>query len=220
MRDGCRIFFIEAEDDFGGQAMALDIAVDDDAATVADYLRALDGFAAAHLADCYGCDGCCHERAPLIAADIAQMAEPGAAYPAHQVCSALASYAVDAAGAADISLRRADDGSCMLLDGERHCCSRHLTRPFVCRSHFCLPQSDRMHRLRESIVNSGLDELTRLILAEEDNGAPPLDGDFCARLNAADYPPGGSAGASDYQQLRIKDIAPAELWAELTKKED
>ena len=60
----------EAEaDPFLGPQMAYDLAVLQPEATVGDYLTGLAEFQAATLADCKGCDGCCHERAPLTIAD-------------------------------------------------------------------------------------------------------------------------------------------------------
>ncbi len=60
----------EAEaDPFLGPQMAYDLAVLQPEATVGDYLAGLEDFQAATLADCKGCDGCCHERAPLTIAD-------------------------------------------------------------------------------------------------------------------------------------------------------
>ena len=77
-----------------GETLAMDVRILAEEATVEDFLTALDQFAAAQLADCRGCDGCCHERAPLIAADIPRLAglpraiRSACAYGLQQSCSA------------------------------------------------------------------------------------------------------------------------------------
>ena len=214
---------IEAEDDFGLPCLGCDIRVTDDSATVADMLTALDEFAAAHLADCRGCDGCCKERAPWIAADIPALAElaEGSGYPAHRAIAAFGELTVDRHGATDICFRRdKSDGACCMLDKKGRFCTHHPSRAFVCRTHFCIPRSEDFSRVREEIVNAGENELTRILLAEEAAGAPGLTRRPLAKLvNAADYPAGAHSGKSSYAQLVLKDILSPELWQSIKKEE-
>ena len=218
MNEKIEVFLINTEDPVLGEVLGCDVRVLDPQATVADLMDALDEFAAGHLADCKGCDGCCQERAPLLSADVpalAEMLSGNSAWPAHAVVAAFGLLQVDD-GVSDVMLRRDADGVCARLDRENRCCTIWPRRPFVCRSHFCLPRSDSLERLRQDIANLGLNELTRLLLAEEAIGAPPVDGDRLAeRLNGDDYPPNAFSGKTDYRDILLKDCADSELWQEL-----
>ena len=195
-------FFSPTVDDFGGDALAMDLRITHPDATLADLLSAEDTFAAAHLADCKGCDGCCQERAPLIAADIPALCSLLSAppFPVHAVCEAFAEIYVED-GICDIAFRR----------------DAWQERAFVCRSHFCLPRSAVFSQLREEIVNMGENELTRLLLAEEANGALPLTPVSLKELvDPTDYPENPMSGKTSYDQIRLADVLSPALWAELT----
>ncbi|NLF79575.1 MAG: hypothetical protein GX572_00110 [Clostridia bacterium] len=208
-------------DVFGEDSLGCDIEVYSDDATLADLLAAQERFAAAHLEDCRGCDACCQERAPLIAADIPALYAllPPSPYPATSVCAAFADIAVDKHGAADICLRRHKSGACCQLDTQRHICREHSRRPFVCRSHFCLPRSDALASLREQVINMGENALVSLLLAEKANGAPPLsDDDPLKRLYAEDYNENPMSGRRNYAQIRICDCIDRQLWQYIKKE--
>ena len=218
MNEKIDVFIIKNEDAFLGDVLGCDIRILDPRATVADLMDALDEFAAAHLADCKGCDGCCQERAPILSADVPALAEmlpDDTAWPVHAVVAAFGLLHIDD-GVSDVMLRRDVDGVCAQLDRENRCCTIWPQRPFVCRSHFCLPRSILLERLRQDIANLGLNELTRLLLAEEANEAPPLDGVRLAeRLNIDDYQPNAFSGKSDYHDILLKECVDTELWQEL-----
>ena len=218
MNEKIDVFIINTEDPFLGDVLGCDIRIIDPQATVADLMDALDGFAADHLADCKGCDGCCQERAPLLSADVPALARKlpsDTAWPAHAVVASFGLLRIDD-GASDVMLRRDADGVCAQLDRENRCCTIWPQRPFVCRSHFCMPRSFLLEQLRQDIANLGLNELTRLLLAEEANGAPPLDGvRLSERLNGDDYQPNAFSGKSDYHDILLKDCVDPELWKEL-----
>lgn len=208
-------------DDMGLESLGMDLQILDDTATLADFLVALDDFAAAYIADCRGCDGCCRERAPLIAADIPALAAllPPTPYPAHAVCAAFAELSVDQTGVADICLCRDEDGACRLLDTDHKWCKAHGARTFACRSHFCLPRSDVFALFREEVVNTGENELTRLLIAEEANGAPPLSGQpLAALVNPADYPANAQSQKKSYDQIVIRETIDAALWQQLKRE--
>lgn len=214
------VFLIHFHDPYLGDTLGCDIEVHDPGATVADLMDALDFFAQQNLEDCKGCDGCCRERAPLIAADIRRLSAllPTSPYPAHQVCEAFADLTIKK-GVSDIVFKRhKKTNACMHLDPATRCCRIWPQRAFVCRSHFCLPRSDKIERLRQDIVNAGINELTRLLLAEEANGAAPLGRRPLAKqLSAADYEENLQKGLTDYNEIRLKDTVSADLWQELYK---
>lgn len=209
-------------DDLGLESLGCDIIITDDNATVADLLTALDEFAGQYLTDCKGCDGCCRERAPLIAADIPALASllPPNDFPAHAVCEAFGELTISKNGATDICFKRdPNSGACCLLDTSNKCCTAHPCRAFVCRSHFCIPRSDILSQLREEIVNTGENELTRLLLAEEANGAAPLNGQkLSASLSPADYPQNPQSGKKAYQEIIIKETVTPSLWQQIKKE--
>lgn len=186
-------------------------------AVVEDVLDALAAFAQSYLSDCQGCDGCCHERVPLTAPDIAVMAAllPPATHTAVEVCSAFTDINVDKAGIVDITLKRDEDGACIFLHKEGKYCQNWQARPFVCRSHFCLPKSPRLIALRSVIVNSGENELIGQLLAEQAAGAPPL---LPPEIKAQDYPPEPALAANSWQGIRVKDIVPEDLWQMLREE--
>lgn len=214
------VFLIETPDPILGGVLGCDLLVTDAAATVADLLDALDEFAAARLSDCQGCDGCCQERAPILSTDIPALASllRVSPWPAHAVVERFGSLQVKD-GVSDIFLRREADGVCANLDRRSRTCRIWPKRPFVCRSHFCLPRSFILERLRQDIANLGLNELTRLLLAEEAAGAPPLGGsDLRHLLKAADYEENAFSGKSSYQQILLKDCVSPSLWRKLCGK--
>lgn len=215
------VFLIKSDDPLLGQVLGCDVRVCDDNASVAQLMDALDEFAAAHLDDCKGCDGCCQERAPLLAADLPALAAllPEAPrWPAHAVVERFGHLEV-ADGVSDVILRREADSACAQLDRSRRCCRIWPARPFVCRSHFCLPRSVLLEELRQDIANQGLNELTRLLLAEEALGAPPLEGvALVERLNEADYTENAFSGKGGYDEIMLKDCVSPRLWRELRSR--
>ncbi len=206
--------------EFDGGIFGYDVQVMNENATVGDYLAALEDFQTKTLADCKGCDGCCHERAPLTLADFyySEYYQQGG----RKIAAWLAEVAdLQFFGqAADLTIRRTADGACHLLDAAAKCCARHQYRTFTCRSHCCLPKSERAEALRAAIINAGEDELLRRLLAElSETGAM----DFLpgkARLSgadAADYAANGFSRlpGERWREARLAEIADAALWREL-----
>ena len=218
MNDKIEVFLIKTKDPLLGDVMGCDIHVANDTATVADLMDALDGFAAQNLADCKGCDGCCQERAPLLSADMPSLAgllTETTSWPVHEVIEHFGLLVVDD-GVSDVMLRRDTDGVCASLDRNTSCCKIWSHRPFVCRSHFCLPRSYSLERLRQDIANQGLNELTRLLLAEEATGATPIGGiPLSERLNADDYTVTAFSDKTDYHDILLIDCVDESFWKEL-----
>lgn len=217
MKNTVEIFLLSFDDNLLGQILGCDVRILSQDASIADFLTALDDFANKHLADCRGCDACCQERAPLIAADVPLLASllPDNPYPAHAVCTDFATLTVEQ-GVADIILRRDHNNFCKQLNQAGRFCNIWPQRPFVCRSHFCLPRSHRFEQLRSSIVNIGENELTRLLLAEEHTGATAIASTYLANiLKEEDYPENGQSGRTAYTQIRLRDCVDEALWQEL-----
>ena len=216
-----KILPITMTDDFGLDTLGMTLQVLDNNATLNDFLLALDQFATNYIADCRGCDGCCRERAPLIAADIPALAAllPPSQYPAHSVCAAFATLSVNKNGVSDICLRRDENSACCLLDKNNKCCTAHMARSFSCRSHFCLPRSDVFSLFREEVINAGENALTRLLLCEEANGAPSLTQKPLADLlDLDDYPPNPQFGKTSYDQILIYKTVSETLWKSIKKE--
>lgn len=191
-----------------------DLRLHSDNATVADVLESLAAFAQERLHECRGCDGCCYERAPLTAPDIPALATllPAGNFPAQAVCRAFAEVFTAQNGIVDITLRRDEAGACLFLQKESKCCQNWLERPFVCRSHFCLPRSSRLEALRAAIVNRGENELIRLLLAEEAAGAPSF---LPPGIDPSHYPPDPAFAAGKWRNISVKDVTSPKLWRKL-----
>ncbi|MCL1816198.1 MAG: YkgJ family cysteine cluster protein [Clostridiales bacterium] len=199
--NNAEVFLITLND----QQLGHDLRINSDSATVADVLRALADFAQKNMADCRGCDGCCHERAPLTAPDIHALSLllPSGEYPFGAACRAFADVFVDQEGIVDITLRRDKKGSCLFLNKEHKYCHNWDVRPFACRSHFCLPRSAHLEALRAAIINRGEDELIRFLLLEQYNGAPPI---LPPTIDIAHYPPDPAFTSYCWEEILIKDI--------------
>lgn len=200
-------------DPFFGPQMAYDLEVLQPEATVGDYLAGLEDFQARTLADCKGCDGCCHERAPLTIADWQLSSHSG------PLAEGLADWLLEWAElgfwgpAIDLTLRRAENGSCQFLDEKQKCCKIHPQRGFTCRSHCCLPKTERAEALRAAIINAGEDELVRQLLSLPQ---PPW-ADRLAKCSLADYAANAFSHlpAADWAQAKLQDLAGPELWAKI-----
>lgn len=203
------------EDEWGFPCLGYDIKILSPKANCQDYLDALEAFAAENLNSCLGCDGCCHERAPLTSMDMPALLKllEESGFPLHEAVNAFGSLKINSDGCGDITLKRRN-GACIFLNFEGKRCRNHNARPFVCRSHYCIPQSPRAKALRSAIVNQGEDELIRLLLEEEEAGAKPR---LLKALNKEDYPPKGLKNKTEYKQVLLKEICPEELWEELIK---
>lgn len=212
---------IDGLDDFlGAPTLAYDVEICQPQATVGDYLQALEDFQAQTLADCKGCDGCCHERAPLTIADLQLSGDcqPGQQPDDDALAAWLERWAeLHFCGPAiDLTLPRTPEGACRFLDQQQKCCTVHSQRSFTCRSHCCLPKTERAEALRAALINAGEDELTRRLLQMAASPRQPwrerLTGcrleDYSANAFSALAP-------ADWRQARLQDLLPAELWAQL-----
>jgi len=191
-----------------------DVQITDHQATLDAYLQELDEFMADNLAPCDSCHLCCHERATITSLDIPALAAllPQSAFPATAVVAAFGQISLLADGACDIFLLRSND-NCFFLD-IRGFCREHQSRPLVCRSHFCLAKSQRAETLRQTIVNQGLDDLIRLLLSEQKQGAQIL---LPPAVCADDYPPNAFTHKKTPQEVKLQDLCDAQLWQELQK---
>lgn len=217
-----RIFLTE----FDGGLFGYDVQILSATATVGDYLDAINAFQANTMADCFGCDGCCHERVPLTIADFYF-----SRYYQQDNGDKLAVWLADTADlqffgeAVDLQIKHKPNGACYLLDEEQKCCSAHLHRTFACRTHCCLPRSERAENLRAVIINSAEDELVRCLLLElaADGKGDFIDGEN--RLQAAnpdDYANAfGRRPPTDWAQtplIELIKLTDDELWQELLEE--
>lgn len=214
-----RIFLCE----FDSGTFGYDAQVISPAATVGDYLDAVEAFQARTLADCYGCDGCCHERVPLTIADFcfSEYYQNGGRSLAEWLAKTNAELAFFGE-AADLQLSRKPDGACAFLNEDAQCCAKHQFRTFACRSHCCLPKSERAEALRAAIINTAEDELLRRLLAELSAAgqADFLPGEKrLAAVNAADYAENAFSAlpAADWRGAKLAEIVEPELWRQLTE---
>lgn len=210
--------------EFPEAGFGYDVQINDEDATIGDYLAALDAFQAQYVADCRGCDGCCWERAPLGIADYfwGRTVLPDPCSLGQWLAHSATLCEVD--GGLDLYLKRGADSACMFLDKQKQECARHLARPLVCRTHVCLPQSPRALELRSAIVNMLEDELVRRLLLENKKHGTTLPADWQEALATAkmeDYAPTPLSiyGLEELEQLqkvwpqiKIRQIVNVELW--------
>lgn len=214
-----RVFLERFED-----AVGYDVKILSQNAVVQDYIDALNKFQDDYVAPCKGCDNCCWERIPLTSADVVTYLENQEIIKAlpedispltafiHKFC-----YVFGDGPVVDISLKQRSNASCIFLNTDEKICSLHPSRSLVCQTFICLPHSERAGKLRDTLLNTGEDELTRQYLLEANElGKPP---EFHENRNASpqieDYPLTAFAGKGGYNEVRIKDVIPAELWDEL-----
>ena len=198
-----------------------DVEILSETATVGDYVAALDAFQSSTMADCRGCDGCCHERVPLTYADYFL----GRGYLAQQQQTqpeaiSLAAWLQAVATpqrlgeALDLVLNRQENGACQFLRIDQKECCCHPYRTLACRTHCCLPKSPRALDLRSAIINAGEDELCWQLLTLPEPPWPQLLQGACA----ADYQDNGfhPYTGADWQQVPLHSLVENSLWGKLT----
>lgn len=209
------------------EAVGYDLEILSPEATVADYLAAVNQFQDEHVAACKGCDNCCWERIPLTYLDVLVYAAnpqiqeellpgiPTLSAFVHQFCHVFGEGPV-----IDIALRQEPNAACIFLDQSAQCCRLHNARSLVCQTFICLPHSEKAGQLRDLLLNMGEDELVRQYLLEsEETGLPLLIHEAKdAHPQLADYPETVFAGKSSYNQVLLRDVMTAELWASLQAK--
>lgn len=208
-------------DIFGAPPLAYDVQILNSQATVGDYLQALEEFQAQTLADCKGCDGCCHERAPLTIADWQLSRPPENQNLSEPADADLAAWLQEWAElhffgqAIDLRLPRRPNGACRFLEQEQKCCTRHRQRSFTCRTHCCLPKTERAEALRAILINAGEDALVRRLLqmpAEIQPWAERLAG-----CRPEDYAPNAFCRLpmAEWRQAKLQELLPEAEWARL-----
>lgn len=212
-----------------------DLCVLNEEATVQDYLDAVNGYIAAHCPPCDGCTGCCRERVPLTAQDVAVYLRDGEIRrslstgrpgkfsgpvlpPLLDFLKRFGHVYVDGA-VVDIGLAHAHGGACIFLDLQRKCCTRYSLRPLVCQTFICRPASRRADELRGRLVNAGMDELVRRWLFESRRAGvrPVMHEAHRPRPQLSDYRPGACGGKEYYHQIRLRDVCAPGLWRALHK---
>lgn len=214
--------------DIKGRA-GLDILVLNPAASVADYITAVDAFIreaqierprSQGSPDCFGCYACCQERIPLTSIDYTRLFNhllfKSKGQPGHYFLDKISHISV-AGRQVDITMRLEEDGTCTFLERNKGLCSIYPIRPLVCHLYICVPLSKNAMDLKELVVNLGEDELVRLWLKEAVQvGEEPAyhEGDQ-PDLHIEDWVDNPFSGTKDYRDVLLKDLCPPELWARL-----
>lgn len=205
----------------------IDIQIGNDNATVQDYYQALDEYILsgqyqrdrAITSNCEGCDICCQERIPLTSIDVLVLKEQVA--PELAINDFLKRYGyININGpVVDISLARDSYERCLFLSSDTGKCRHYLARPLVCRTYICTPLSPRAKKLRLTVVNSGMDELVRLMLANAGEENYPVHEAEDPDVSCEDWTESIWTGKLLYSQIKLRDILTDQLWAELRKGE-
>lgn len=208
-----------------GHEIGYDVQVNDDYASVQDYLDALnDGIGRLSLTRarnsvdfCAGCDLCCSERAPLTWIDVVNLnmlLNDGQPISNLQDLLGKISYIAIDGPVIDIMLRREQDNRCIFLNKEKKTCSIYQHRPLVCQAFICAPSSYRASWVWEEIVNKGEDELVRKWLLEcRSQGRKPVyNRGNNVSYRFSDWKPNPFSGKDSYGEIMIKDLCPPRLW--------
>jgi len=204
-----------------------DVLVADHAATVGDYLDALNRAieemplhrGRARRRACKGCDRCCAERLPLTAID-AEVLRRATWTPNLSAFLARYGHVLVDGRAVDITLARREDGRCCFLDPANRTCRLYAARPLVCQTFICCPQTKRARRLREVLVNRGEDELVRRWLAEAGAAGrePVIHEGYNPRVRDTDWPATPFADREVYDEIPLREVCPPGIWRELTSE--
>lgn len=207
--------------------IGIDVQVNDDQATVQDYHQALDEYILsgsyhrerAITANCEGCDTCCQERIPLTSVDVLVLKEQVA--PDLGINDFLGRYGyINITGpVVDISLGRDGSERCLFLHPQTGKCRHYAARPLVCRTYICTPLSPRAKKLRQSVINTGMDELVRLMLANATEENYPVHEAEEPNVAREDWVESIWTDKLVYAQIKLQDILTDQLWAELRKGE-
>lgn len=201
MTDKVAVSLLATEDGF-----AYDVAIHSEDATIGDYMRSLNQFLSERAAPCFGCDLCCRQRIPLTLPDYYRYCDGN---DAEDFLTELA-VVVKEGGCLDIRLRQSATESCLFLDEERQCCRHYQRRGLVCQTYICLPQTARSRALRETLINEGEDALLGHLLAR---------GHLTAHAAlAAAYPRRPTWEGKTYDEIRLYDVIPDQLWQQLTER--
>lgn len=198
-----------------------DVQVTGENVNLEQYLTGLNEMQDNYFDQCYGCDGCCWERAPLNAIDILRYCRT--MWPEqlekNPYSFFLANYAHvhNEQGGLDITLKRRENGACIFLEQEKKYCTTHTCRSLVCQSYICIPQTERAADLRKEIVNAGIDDLARRFYLECQQLGKPLffhsgNGNT---MDLEDYPLNGFADKTDFAQVKVKEVVSSSLWQQL-----
>ena len=224
--------------DYGNRGLGYNIQINDDEVSVQEYLDQLnDALLALELSRsrektgvCRGCDGCCGERIPLTSIDLEVLSQNP--YVQGKVSQGIGS-SVEKLGeiirrfchvyvsgrSVDITLRLDPEGKCIFLNKAAKTCSIYEHRPFVCQTFICCPASREALELRESLVNSGEDELVRRWINQAREFSQELlyDEADAPDIDFEDWKQGPFTGKGNYREILLKDVLPVSLWNRLRK---
>lgn len=183
---------------------AYDVTVNNEDATIGDYIRLLDDFLEEKVAPCIGCDLCCKQRIPLTLPDLYTYAGK----KKEDIEIFLREKAVIQKNGLvyDVKLVQRDDGSCIYLDQKNQRCLDHAHRSLVCHTYICLPQTERARNLRESLINKGEDALF---------GAAFALGILEDAKGKENYPPDPLWQGKSFDEIKLKEVLPPSVYQAL-----
>lgn len=207
-----------------GESLGYDVVVNEKTVTVQDYLDAVNkAFLRLKLSrqrnsgqsECFGCDRCCAERAPLTIIDCFTLS---VAMDVKSLSGFITRYTtVSVRGpVVDITLRLLEDGRCIFLNRKNRTCRVYPVRPFVCQTFICSPATERVQALREAVANEGEDELVRRwlktnrVIHYAENPA----------VDERDWPKTPFHGKWRYNMVPLRQVVPRRLWRELLVKDE
>lgn len=204
----------------------IDVLLYNDNATIADYTKALDAYILkgkftrlrSNTGQCEGCNICCQERIPLTSIDVRRLKREIAPDLDLPQFFQRYTYITVEGRAVDITLARDCQDKCIFLDPHTHKCLIYEARPLVCRTYICTKLSPQASEMRDYLVNSGEDELVRIWWESgQEKGLVIHEADDPAVIGQ-DWPENVWTGKTNYEELKIKEILPDNLWEKVKKK--
>lgn len=202
-----------------------DLLVCEDDATVADYLESLNEFIEKGAIDrqrhdggreyptCKACHNCCRERIPITSVDLWRLSEEK---PINEIFAKYLRVSVQGR-VVDITLKLGPEGVCRLNNSDSQLCSIYRNRPFVCQTYICCSLSRRALKLRETVLNTGEDQLVRdwIRMVDEGTVEPRIDEAEDWDLREEDWEPTPFEGKTSYAEILLKDLCSSQLWEKI-----
>lgn len=201
-----------------------DVVIVNNDAVVQDYLDAINTFIEENTQEpCRGCDECCWERIPLTSIDVLNYMNKSAVKLELELNWPLLDfikrycYVYVEGRVVDISLAYTLEGACAFLNQNQKICTDYTARSLVCQSFVCLESSERAAELRSQLVNTGMDELVRLWLAQNKLAGkkPYVHEAHKPEIRPEDYQDNAFSNKVSYRDILLRDVCSKELWKEI-----
>ncbi len=203
-----------------------DLTIHDELATVQDYIAAMENaieilplFLHRKKANkCAGCAECCKDAILLNWVDVMMIREQLSINQVAKIRIRENDFAIG------IILSEEKEMFCSFLDRTNNLCTIYPVRPLVCRVYVCAPSTKTAFDIRNHIIHKGQEDLIRRWVSQVQEWGEFLFEKFDREKGvnvyhgfSKDWPPNAFSGKSNYNEVLLKDLLPAELWEKVYK---